>query len=348
MKIVPSHTVPGAVPTRRTPVVVPRPGTVKQVFYPNVPIGPDLNPILLYDSVNVKSGGQQPLRSEAFTNNFQRHAEIHTMRCIVQAAELGLLTKQPGLINTGAVISLQISVDGKPLTRGFVPAWMLAPTDNRDNQFSTVTAQQSFYAFDWTFAHPIALRPGGKITVEAKHNGYTEIPMTVHLSFAGKLVKAPSGVSRLPYAFAWGSRQFNYTEVAEETSPPAALANDLDRALRVERIIGRFVSYTSTTAVYGGPSVIAQVTDFDDVTAQGVLWANVRISRPTRPVLRNYTPWRAVFGQNAAIETTFDMEPGDYLTVAVQHLDAVAGGGAAAPTYFKGQGFISVIGWRDA
>jgi hypothetical protein len=145
---------------------------------------------------------------------------------------------------------------------------------------------------------------------------------------------------RVPYATAWQSRDFAYSEVATDTSPPDQLVNDLSIDFHVDRIIGRFVS--SNTFGVG----LSEVVDFGDLSNQAANYAMLRLrTAQNRPILQSFATFRSVFGQDSSVETNFLLAPGDFVVVDVRHL---AGGALADPfVYFFGRGLVSLVGWRE-
>jgi hypothetical protein len=340
MKIVPSHAVP-AIATRFAPAPPP---TKRVNFPPAAPLGIDTNPILFYDSVSVQPNAEAAMKSDAFTNNLRKPVELHSMR-IATSIPFNPATDSAQFVSGLGVVALQLSIDDKPITRGFVPAWLLAPSDNRRNDTATVgDALGVTRLLVWNFSAPIQLRLGSKITVQVKHLGYVDIAAQVFVAFAGRTVPSLAGSSRIPYVIGWSSKTFAYDENRTETSRPSDLASDLDREMRIERFIGRFAAYNP-----GDPTTpaVKSLVDYDDFSVQSVTSTRLRMSlSQNRPILRFQTMWRAVFGQNAAFETDFILRPKDYLTAEVQH---VAGPVLATPfDYFAGQAQISIVGSREA
>lgn len=331
MRITSSHFVPGI---SKFPIPVnPR---AKGPPYP-VPTSPRGNPwpILFYDQVAVQSGGEQEFRSQNFTNNTGRPIEFHSLRVVVSLLSAAAYPTVLG----GGVIALAIAVDGVPVTRGPIPVWNLCRSDNRENDsFTNGITNYALY-----FAQPVPLLPGKTITIQAKHLGVIAYGANVAVSLAGRVSKSAIP-NRIPFISSWSSRAFGYNEAAIDSAPPAALLNDSGRDLHVVRIIGRSVAYDD--ASLGAGAANTEFRDFDDVSLQGVTSFRIRMGiSQDRPILKTFTPWRTVFGQNSTVETAFDLKPGDYLSADVQH---IAGPVLATPfVYSQNRGSLSIIGWRD-
>lgn len=315
LRIVPSHAVPSRIFPRASP---------SRIVHPN------LHPVLLYDAVTIQSGGEQAFRSEAFTNNLGRAIEIHGMRVVIELAA-------GSVIQGGGIIALNIAADKAPMTRGAIPVWGICRSDNRAS-FSGFD-QLGVSAFAWYFSQPMPLAAGKSITVEAKHLGVDANAATVRVAFVGRIAGEPIA-KRIPYVVQWSSLAFAYATAGTDTSPPAALANDTKRDFHVDRIIGRSVAFDDTSGA------VQSYVDYDDVSLQGETSLSLRLgTAQARSILQTYTPWRTVFGQNAAVETDFILAPGDYLIADVRH---AAGPVLGAPfTYSQNHGEISLVGWRE-
>jgi hypothetical protein len=320
MQIVPSHEVPNPPSVGPVPRVVGR-------------------PIELYDVVTLQPNSEQAFKSRAFENTLKTPIELHRMVMAIQVLPASGVAASPSSLAGIGMIAFQLTVGRKdtPMTRGFVPAWLLTPSYNRTLEDGTATTFGSTQ-MTWKFRTPVVIRPGEGVTVQAKHLGYIQIPATVHVVFAGNVVPRSDPTARVPYVFHWASKNFGYTEAGTDTSPPAALANDTGRPLHIERIIGR-------NAIFGALAVSPNnpvLTDFslsNDYTSVRMALSN------DRPILRNFTAWNGVFNMAAAIEADFTMVPGDFVTASIQH--------AAEPTltsaysYFNTQGLISLVGSRE-
>ena len=296
-----------------------------------------LFPILFSDQVTVQSGGENSFRSENFKNNTGRPIELHGMR-----AQIDIVTPTPMRVMSGAFIALEITINGTKVTRGSVPVWSMCRSDARRDEFLNLYfggTQASSYC--WYFSQPVPVPAGKGIDVQVKHLGGVPINATVLVSFVGRV--SPQAIPRrIPFVAAWTSQSFGYAAVGSDSAPPGILVNDTGRDLNVDRIIGRSVAYDDASLGAGS----LELLDFDDVSLQGVNAMLVRLGlSQSRPILKTYTPWRTVFGQNAALETDFIMRAGDYLTADVAH---VAGPVLLAPfTFSQNWGVVSIVGWRE-
>lgn len=323
MRITPSHSVPRpSLFPSRAPARAPAPRIV--------PARSD-HPVLLYDTVTVESGGEQQFRSEAFTNNLGQPIDLHALRVSTSP-----LAGASNAVFGSGLIALSISIDGIPMTRGPVPVWSFCRSDNRrDDQFTNGTTTNEV----WYFPFPLTLMPGKTINIHAKHLGVVTQSVIVGVSLPGRLSDG-GGRRRIPYAASWSTASFAYNEARTDSIPPAMLANGTKRDLHISRIIGRSVAFNNEGA---SPAL----RDWGDRSLQGISSLSVRLGVSLQqPILRTYTPWRAVFGHNAALETDFILRPGDFISGDIQHVAGPALG--TAFTYSQNRGEISIVGWRDA
>lgn len=296
-------------------------------------------PICLYDQVVVPPNGEQPFKSKAFTNNRNRRIQLHEMRVV------GTLLAS-GSFSAMELLTLSLSIKRKSgkmvaITRGYVPVSAICKSTNRIAEQFASFGSTRIGAMSWKFSYPIDLAPGDYIEAQCKNIGIANVTVTVDLSFAGAdAADIPS--HRAPYVTHWQSRDFAYAETAVDSAPPDQLVNDLGIDFHVDRIIGRFV----TSSNVPGFASLPQVVDYRDSSSQSALTAALRLgTAQNMPILRSYTPFLTVFGEDAAIETAFLLAPGDYVTVDVQH---TAGATLTTPfVYFAGRGIVSLVGWRE-
>lgn len=291
-------------------------------------------PVLLSDQITLQSGTELDLRSEAFTNNLTRPIELRSMRVLItMVAEAGVI------VQGGSLIALSMSLDDTKLTRGSTTVGGLCRSDNRMvERWSPLISQHA-----WFFSQPVPILPGHGLKITAKHLGMIRGAATVSIAFAGRVSPKPVP-RRIPYVMEWTSRSFAYDEAGVDSSPPAALSNDTRRDFVVDRIIGRSTAYDD--AALAVPGVTEDMTDFADYTLQGITAFRLRMGASmARPILKTFTPWRAIFGQNAALETDFVLRAGDYVIADVQHL----AGAVIAPAlgFSQNRASLSLIGWRE-
>jgi hypothetical protein len=299
-------------------------------------------PVLLYDSVTLDSGQEQPFKSKAFMNNRPRRIAVREMRAMVTLLITPVTTVE---IRTPLLIALQLSVRRKsgraiPITRGYVPVSAMCRSDNRIAEVfqSNTQVGSTEGGASWTFPYPIDLAPGDMIEAQVKHLGLYPISIVVDLSFAGADVEGPTS-TRIPYVVAWQSPDFAFSDALTISAPPDQLVNDTGVELTVDRILGRFV-------VRVGDANGDHIVDIGDPSAQADYLAFVRMSlSQNRQVIRDYQTFRLAFGQNAALETAFKLAPGDYMNVDVKH---VAGPAIVPFTYCIGRALVSLVGCREA
>lgn len=328
--ITPSHFVPGPPPLPDVKGGGFRP--------PPVSSAPGPAPILLADSITVQPSGEATFRAAAFTNNLGRRISIRQIRMTaLLASEVGEASPH---------LALQMAVDDKPLTRGYVPIWNLARSYDRTLPLMSFYGQSDVAGlvsggYVVNLASPIDLAPGQKITASVKHLGFGATAATMYLGFAGTQGGPAPSVRRLPYWASWSSRAFGFAEAASDDAPPGALLNDTGKDLRIVRIIGRTPTYEVTSG-------LNRVTSENDLYAQGARYMDVKLGlSQARPIIRDFTKVRAAFGPTGAIETDFMLKAGDYLTASAKHTAGVADGVAPALVGFQAAACLSFLGYRE-
>lgn len=343
-RIVASNSVPGSRSTRSAvqPPVFMQTG-------PSRPVEPARGvPVLMSDQVTVPAGGEQPFSSQAYLNNRGVPVLVSAMNVFTSSVPTVL-----GTLMMNGTIAIQAAIKRRggayvPLTRGYVPVWSLARSQDRLADFFAASLAGEASAMTWRFPHPLQLDPGDMIETQVKHLGMINLPITVSVSYSGADGSSP--VRRIPYAVGWQSTDFDYAQAGTDMSPTDALMNDLNRDFIVDRIIGRFAS---SEFIYTAPGELPQMLtaltygDFGDVTNQGTISALIRLSlSQQRAILRDFTPFRSVFGQAASIESPFVLAPKDYLIAEIQHYAGVTMA-AATLTSSVGRAFVSLVGWRE-
>ena len=330
-KVTPSNVVPL---TNRLVVTTARPiVTTSNPQTSNPPF-----PVTLSDTVPVQAGGSNSFRSEAFTNNTGRPIELRSLTTLIR---LPYVPSSATGIAAGGLVGLDIEIDGVKVTRDATPVWAFCRSDNRlDEGFARGVTGGTTGAYTWYFSQPVPLLPGRGIKVSVTHFGVLTDAATVTVSFAGRVSPAPIP-RRIPYVVSWTSRSFGSAEVGTDSIPPNTLSNDTKRDLTVDRIIGRAIANEKIGAG------ALNFTDFADRALQASTTFTLRLGlAASRPILKSFAQWRAVFGNNASLETDFVMRPGDYFTADVRHAASPALL-AGAFTASQNRALLSIVGWRE-
>lgn len=353
-RIIASNTVPGA-RVSSSPGRQVQSEPVERVIKP--PIGLKLTPpptksqppgipILMHDQVTVAPGGEQPMSSKAFLNTRSKSISLRTLSLTLSLVPVAGFVGA-SFFMLGGTIAFQLALvkkSGKtiPITRGYVPSWCFCRSDSRPAEEILPFLSFTLSAQKWRFSLPIVLDPGDMLSAQVKHLGTVNLSATVDMSFAGSDA-AFIGRRRLPYTTYWQSRDFTYSDVGIDSTPKDALLNDTGVDLLVDRIIGRFASSDQ-----GGPGGLPEFADYADITDQSANYATLRINlAQNRAIIRDFTSFRAAFGTNAALETSFLMAPQDQLIADVQHLAGDALSAASPIGYFRGRAFVSLVGSRE-
>lgn len=329
MKIVASHRPPGR----------PAPRPAPPVQFPYEP------PVNLFASVTVQSGGEAGLRAKALSNLTGKPLAIHEIRVGLQAPVWGLP------INNGAFTEISLDLDGKPITNGFVPVWLLGRVDNVANERSdgtTVGASAGVVnsVAVWRLAQPFGMKPGAVVNVTVRHRGMITQPVTADVSLVGKQVASISGLNRIPYVTAFLGKQTEYNEPLVEESPEQTLINLTKVPLNVQRITGRCL----LTGVQYAPSNLTYCNDKNvGEYLASLMRVRLAISRGL-PLVQDLTPFGALFSPASGNtwEAPFVLRSGEYLIATCDKLatatvpDAADWGGT-----FAIQAQIAISGWRE-
>lgn len=181
---------------------------------PTFPVSsPEEWPIILSGQVLIapNSGGSpnlQALRAPAGT-----WMRIDEIRFSVQArksdnADVTFSTYTA--MGFGAVIGVNLNIEGKALTSGPVPVSVLGPSRKLTaerlifNEPGYVQSRAEEYV--WPLEVPIYVRPGSVLEPTFEHRGFLDYKIRVRISYVGVLLRqAPTAAdrSKLPFASAW-------------------------------------------------------------------------------------------------------------------------------------------------
>ncbi len=307
-------------------------------------------PVNLFASVTVQSGAEAGIQARALSNLTGKPVEIHELRFSVSATHAGAHgASSLQRLHLGSIVEVKIDLDGKPITNGFVPVWLLGRVDNYWSEQitgqpwvgNTATLAQAYST--WRLAVPLPLRPGAVVSATVRHRGAVPDPVTVDVSLAGKQVAAlRAGPRRIPYAAAFLAAPLGWDVAGSEESPEHALWNSTLTPLRVERLTGRIALLAATKTGYASSD--DWVADFFSTLL------SLRLNTSTGAgIVRNPLPFGAVFSPAGGhtLEVPFIMRPGEYL---IARLDKRARRGSV-PASLNGtysiQPQIGLVGWRE-
>lgn len=291
-------------------------------------------PVHLYAEADVSAGGEVTLRAEALANRTGMPIEVHELRFHAEIAPITGLTRA----DVGSFLRVKIDVNGKPITNGFLPIWLLGKTEQSTSQVGVGT--EPFGAYVWRFARTMYLPTKAAINVQLQHGG--TIPASIHagVGVAGKYATggAPVNVA-IPYATGYVSKPFSYDLAGTDESSETDMANTTGRQVSVERLVGR-VSVAKNTA----GTAITSVADMEDIGISQLITARLLTSKNV-PIIRDFTTLPAIFGSTRAIDVPHAIGASDFYRVSVKK--------AAGPTLqtppiaWSAQVHVAAIGWRE-
>lgn len=319
------------------------PGRVQKPRFPRIN---NLPPIHFFDDATIAPGGEATLRSEALTNKTGKPIEIHEIRFAAIAVQPSFL--EANVMDTAGIISVRIVFAGKPVTNAFVPMWLFGKTEQaRSNTYVDPgdTPNEGGSIYVWRLSKPWYLPPKASVEVQFQHVGGVRFSIHAMIGLAGAFVADRRTSSAVPFAAAYVSKPFAYTAADGsghdyDESSERDLANITGKTLNVDRIIGRV---GSARAGGGGP-----VSNFDDQNHIGVVRATLLRIQTSKAIsiIRDYSSFRAVFGDQRAIDLPFQLDAGDFLKASIRNDDG--------PTLtlipfssYTSQAFLSIVGWRE-
>lgn len=324
---------------RASPRVVPG-----RVAKPTPPITPHYPPVHFFAESDVTAGGEATLKSEALSNRTGRGVEIHEIRL---AAWLDPQTTIES-IDLGGVLRLRLSVGedkkAKILTNGFIPFWLLGKTEQEPSQVfiggNAVAAGGASALYIWRLSRPWYIPPNVPVNAQLQHSGALRDTVRGMIGLAGRYVDVRS-TSFVPYASAYVSKPFGYSDVDTDESNERDLVNITGRVLTVDRIIARVGVIKNVTA---SGTLIGSYLDRSD--AAQVRMVNLRMFTSTNlPIIRDYSAPRAIFGYSRSLDSEHQLGVNDFYRVGVRK----TAGEVVTPAFdtWSAQAQVSIVGCRE-
>lgn len=327
-RIVSASQPPGA---KMTPTVAEAPGA----------------PILFSASAVVPSSGEQSIRNKALVNYLDVPVEIHEIRFALRCASsaFGDLDQT----DAGGITAVQITAGSAavPLTNGYVPIWSLAKAKREaESLFRSFpsSVNSTFSTYVWRPSRPFYVPPKTPFNVQFKHLGLVKYDVSATIALAGRRVAPRGRLSSVPYAAAYVSKAFDFSTAGEtDMAIETALVNTTGRVLNVDRLLGRVGVFHSDEP--GAPPLKPVFRDFYEADFAGNSLTLRMSAGRNRPVVRDYTPFRAVFGHDGQIDVPHTLGVGEHYSVELRKAALTAP--ASAYEYFQAQAFVSLLGWRE-
>lgn len=298
-------------------------------------------PIHLFAEADVPAGAEATVRSSALTNRLGVPLEIREIRVGALAGAAAAAGK--ALMDAGGLIRVSLSVNGKPITHGYVPMWCLGVTEDYYDQVSIWVTGTNFGAwaqYVWRLSRPWYLPAGAEVAAQFQNMQGGRFTITGQIGLAGRTAPKAATTSCIPYAAAWASQPVLDTDTTTEESAETDLLNVTGRMATIDRIIARVASRFTT--VISAQNILI----FNDTIGWPNLTSGVELNVFTsdhRAVTKGFIGVAEVFGPRRAIEVVHQFAPGDFYRASLRKTAAVSSGA----NDFYSQAFVSVLGYRE-
>lgn len=215
----------------------------------------DIRPVILSVEVRVPSGADAEASALPLMNAEGEPMEIHEFRFSVRPPPEVLANGDLfGRIVTGGHIGVSLSVKdsedaGFALTNGPIPLWGFGPArqlgEEERNAYppslvATTNLPYTIGTYSWKLDHPMYVPPGGRIVPIFRSLGAFPADCIVSMVAVGKVLEHTQPlIIRVPWVCNWLSKSFNFNETGNDISPENALVNPHDKAVTIERFVGR-------------------------------------------------------------------------------------------------------------
>ena len=294
---------------------------------------PSVSPIHLSSSIVLTAGSSGAVSTAALKNPMGQDMELLEIKFEVSGADNG-----GQLIPYGGTIWCELVMGGYKLTGGAVPVWNFGRAENLAGESkSDSTDSLGFVSYSWRLPRPLFIPAGAVVAPKFIHTGFIQQSVNVRVGYSARTVTTKPKVIYMPWVAKYVSKSFNPVTAADvDTSTELDLVNPNPEVLHLQRFIGRtlFITADETT--------ISE--DLLQSFASRYLMVRMTDSYG-RPIVRNYAPFRTVFG---ALTRSWEMDNGASLDPEAYYIvnlrkDALSGAAAGA----MAQAFVSVVGWRE-
>lgn len=307
-------------------------------------------PIALYGEIAVKSGTEAEVPTGSISNNAGRTIDVREIRFNVSIADHGANQ----YLNPAGVLTVALTVNGKPLQATPTPVWSLCRLDRAANQLVEETRLATTYVM--RLSRVMQLPPGAEVRCKFAHNGIVPFTVTGGVCLAGRFTDQRSATTALPYALFWASTPRGQAEASSEVSPEKALANTLKTTLHVDRIIARHITMGSGTPVDptvssifmgdgrgGAGANLSYIAPVEQLTSLKL------VTSRNQPIIPISAPIWDVFPTSGAIEVPHTLPPNEFYRAAVTTVSARAAMVAAMADIktYQHQLHLSMVGWRE-
>jgi hypothetical protein len=242
----------------------------------------------------------------------------------------------------GGSIWCDLSMGSLKLTNGAVPVWSFGRAENLSGETKFgqgATQRLSYNGYTWRLPRPLYVPAGTVVAPSFSHTGFVPGNINVRIGYSGRTITKKPKVAYVPWVTAYASPAFNpITAAIKVASTEQDLINLTDKPIHLQRFVGRtfFTDQDGRVWEHQPYSLGSQYLTMRMNDSYG------------RPLVRNYTPFRSVFG---ALTRSWELEelgaqldPQAYYRVflnkaaMVMNLDQQTA---------QAQAFISMVGWRE-
>ena len=291
-------------------------------------------PIHLYGSVVLRSGSNGSVPPAAMKNPMGQDMELLEIKFEVSGASPGA---EPRVF--GGTIWCELIMGSYKLTNGSIPVWNFGRAENilGEVKFDALN-QTAHYAYSWRLPRPLFIPAGAVVTPNFTHTGFVQETLNVMVGYSARTVFTKPKRIYMPWVAKYASKVFNpITDADTDISTELDLVNPNSEVLHLQRFVGR----TQRLSTLQASSETSQ-----PVPSQ---FLQVRITDSYgRPVLRNYAPFRSVFGsltRSWELDNGAILDPESYYIVNLRK-DAMS---IVSPLLENDstQAFVSMVGWRE-
>lgn len=319
-------------------------------------LGQRFEPLILRAETTVEPSSNASPNNNALINPTGEPWEIHEIKFAIRRETDSTLTRL-----SGAMIDLNLSWLGKPITDGFVPIWncmaQQSAEEHRAKMDIASTAGMVYFLgqdcfYSWKLDHPLFIPPRKAISVEFRNNGLVNAVARTSIACIGRVLPRsamPSKV-KVPYVSAWKSRFYDYAASGgPEVSPETVLFNQFKSPMTVERFVGRMTSRIQGVAVTPyNPLYIDQISGL--AFRGGAFSAKQRMT-DGHIVARNWVRFGDLFGWRNFKSTSRHILPPGVGHVVELRKNAVTAGASYTIvgdiTAAASQASVSLVGWRE-
>lgn len=293
------------------------------------------SPIHLSGSLVLRSGATGSIPEELLRNPMGQDMEILEIKFELSGGAIG---GDSDPLPYGGTIWCELTMGGVKITNGAIPVWNFGRAENLDGEVKIDSTDNiSFGSYSWRLPRPLFVPAGATVVPSFVHTGLIPDSINVRIGYSARTVFVQPKVVYMPWVAKFVSKAFNPIAAADvDLSSEKDLANANDEVLHLQRFVGRAfyqrangtVASESAAPGFSSRYLMVRMTD-----SYG------------RPIVRNYTPFRSVFGsltRSWEMDNGAELDPRAYYTVNLRKdamAMAVAGG--------IGQVFISMVGWRE-